>query len=149
MPAARRYNPSVPPITIIGTAGTPGQSDVVTAVMADMRSSRRGEGGPLWGVPSTVITIAVSAMIRWSVDVTDATDSSGNTRQLTFAVAICGRAFLAWPPSSCVATHVVRSVAFHAVDAPATRLIATVSPSETRARSALMGPFSMPAIARK
>src|SRR6185312_10349019 len=39
-------------------------------------------------------------------------DTPGKMRQFTLARARCGSAFVAWPPSSIVATHVVRSVAF-------------------------------------
>ena len=70
--------------------------------------------------------------------------SSGSTRQLTFAAASCGSAFFACPPSSCVATHVVRSVAFQGVDAFATRAIAAVSPSrDLRRDRRSTGPFSI------
>ena len=128
---------------------TPGQIVVVVVLTAAIRSSRIGDGGAPCGVPSITIETAVSLTIRLSVDVTYSEVSSGCTRQFTFAPASCGRAFLACPPSSCVATHVVRSVAFHAVVAAATRLIAAVSPFETFMRSPLIGPFSMPDIALK
>ena len=52
--------------------------------------------------------------------------SSGSTRQLTVAAASCGSAFLACPPSSWVATHVVRSVAFQAVQEGIDRGLDTV-----------------------
>ena len=42
---------------------------------------------------------------------TDSGDTPGRMRQFTFARAICGSALLAWPPSSSVATHVVRIIA--------------------------------------
>src|SRR5678816_4681970 len=109
MPAARRYAPSVAPITIIGSVATLGQIVVVVVLTAAIRSSRIGDGGAPCGVPSITIETAVSLTIRLSVDVTYSEVSSGCTRQFTFAPASCGRAFLACPPSSCVATHDVRS----------------------------------------
>ena len=42
---------------------------------------------------------------------TDAGDTPGRMRQLTLALAICGSALVAWPPSSLVATQVVRIIA--------------------------------------
>ena len=66
----RRYMPSVAPITIIGTAGTPGQSALVTPRIAAITSSRIGDGGAPWASPSAVRCTAVSASTRASVAVT-------------------------------------------------------------------------------
>ena len=62
--------PSVAPITIIGTAVTPGHILVVSARTALMTSSRIGEAGPDRGLPSTTTLTAVSLMMRRSVWVT-------------------------------------------------------------------------------
>src|ERR1039458_4845698 len=53
---------------------------------------------------------------------------SGRTRQFTFAAASCGSALRACPPSSIVATQVVRSMEFQTGELPATRSIAAGSP---------------------
>src|SRR5690242_21131174 len=149
MPAARRYAPSVAPITIIGTVATPGQSSDVRPLTALSKSSRIGDGGAPRGAPLTINFTAVSPITLRSVSVTYSTLSSGSTRQLTLAAASCGSAFNACPPSSIVATQVVRSVAFQGVDACASRVIAAVSPFAAAARSALTGPFSIVDIAWK
>ena len=108
-----------------------------------------GDGGPIETSPTIVTLTCSSAMTCFSVAVTYSGFSSGSTRQFTFAAASCGSAFFAWPPSSWVATHVVRSVAFHAVVARATRSMASASPSAAFARSLRTGPSSIFAIARK
>ena len=88
-------------------------------------------------------------MTRFKVFVTSSTVSSGSTRQFTLAAASCGNAFLACPPSSWVATHVVRSVAFHEVAARATRCIAAWSLLATFAKSSRMEPSSIDDMAAK
>jgi hypothetical protein len=65
------------------------------------------EGGLAKKAPTGVILIRSPANARASVSRTEASVSLGSTRQLTMARAIWGSA-LAWPPSSRVATHVVR-----------------------------------------
>src|SRR5512143_2243629 len=133
----------------MGTVAAPGHTVLVTADTAFIKSSRNGDDGPGCGAPSIFTATAVSATTRWSVDVTYSAGSSGSTRQFTLAAASCGSAFFACPPSSSVATHVVRNVAFHAVDAAATRAIAAVSPLATAARSAATAPFWIVDMARK
>src|SRR5262249_6837821 len=136
-------------MTIIGTEGTPGHTAFVALLIAPIKSSRIGDGGLLRGVPTTLRCTAVSATTFVNCAVTKPIESSGRTRQLTVAAASCGSALIACPPSSIVATQVVRSVAFHGVDPDATRVIAAASPFATAARSDFTAPFSMPDIARK
>ena len=149
MPAARNDRPSVAPITMIGTVCTPGHIACVTSVTARRTSARNGDAGLCTASPSCVMATSVSAITLRSDSRTYATPSSGNTRQFTVAAASCGSAFIAWPPSSIVATHVVRSVAFHPVDPLATRCIAAREPAATCARSARTAPVSILAICLK
>src|SRR5438046_112035 len=67
---------------------------------------------------------------------TRSTESSGNRRQLMLAAANWGKALLACPPSSCVATQLVRIIAFSGGDAAPIRRMASRSPSATRIISA-------------
>jgi len=76
-----------------------------------MTSPDRGEAGPGSAEEITETWIPSSAMTRRIAASTSAGTSSGSMRQLTVARARWGRAFSAWPPSSIVATQVVRSCA--------------------------------------
>src|SRR5262252_831689 len=110
MPATRRLRPSVAPITILGTTGTPGHIFEVTRVAASRTSGRRDEDGPRENSPIDLTETCSSATTFLRADSTYSGESSGRTRQFTVAAASCGKAFSAWPPSSMVATHVVRRV---------------------------------------
>src|SRR5271157_4252548 len=118
MPAMRRYFPSLAPVDMEGTTGRPGH--IVPSVRAKVafNSGRRGEGGTatmgmsfLSDVFSAtkVIMSLESATTLSNVLRTSSGSSPGNTRQLTLARAVCGRALGAWPPESMVATQVVWS----------------------------------------
>ena len=89
-----------------GTTGTPGNIDVTIASVAVITSSLRTAG--MLGVASSTsdTSIAGSASTFVSCVTTAATGTPGRIRQFTLAVASCGSALGAWPPSSCVATHV-------------------------------------------
>src|SRR5438552_18367772 len=102
---------------MIGTAGTPGHIVSVRRLTALNTSGRIGEAGPLLTSPGFDTFTSASANTLINVLRTYSTESSGSTRQFTFAAANWGSAFLACPPSSSVATQVVRSVAFHAGEA--------------------------------
>ena len=69
-----------------------------------------GGAGLKTGLFMGVIRILSSARIRTSVLCTSSTDSSGRMRQLMMAPAFWGSAFVACPPSSIVATQVVRII---------------------------------------
>src|SRR5438093_3000438 len=71
-----------------------------------------GDGLLAVASPIVVTEILESSKTRISVDLTSAGDSPGSNRQFTMARAVCGNALSACPPSSRVATHVVRSSAF-------------------------------------
>src|SRR5579862_9477556 len=93
-----------------GMTGMSPNIDFVIDVTGPMISGVSGDGwvggiGAVGGETSMPVS-ATAAMIfaRTSSAVT-----FGNTRQLTNAVATCGRALSACPPESRVATHVVRS----------------------------------------
>ena len=62
------------------------------------------------------------------VSTTSSGRSSGSIRQFTLAAAVCGSALLAWPPSSRVATQVVRSTELNQGEPADSRRIAAVSP---------------------
>src|SRR5262245_1051882 len=108
MPALRRYNPSVAPVLMTGTTTTVGQSALVTDSIGPMTGGLSGEAG--LGVASlTKLTVTFgSATTDSSFAFTLAGNSPGRMRQLTLAAATCGSALVAWPPSSIVATQVVR-----------------------------------------
>src|ERR1700743_2696953 len=95
----RRYFPSVAPITIIGTTGTPGQILFDDSVMALKRSGRIGEAGPAFDSFIILMLTSSSAAICFRVDSTYSGESSGRTRQFTVAAASCGSALTAWAPS--------------------------------------------------
>src|SRR5471030_384266 len=79
----------------------------------------KGGGGELPPRISSVSTLtAGSAMARSSARRTVSCVTPGKMRQLMLARARCGRALVAWPASSMVATQVVRSIAAQ----PASRL---------------------------
>src|SRR5438093_609890 len=107
MPELRKYKPSVAPVDITGTTGTPGHMCVVIRSSAKMISGLSGDG--LLGVasPSGETEIFGSPKTRVSVACTSPGESPGRMRQFTIARAVGGRAFSAWPASRRVATHVV------------------------------------------
>src|SRR5208337_1653386 len=116
MPAMRRYLPSVAPVDIEGTTGSPGHIAASVRFNVSFNSGKRGDGGTAtmgMSFPSEVfsgtkvILSLGSATTRSNVLRTSSGSSPGNTRQLTLARAVCGRALGAWPPDSMVATQVV------------------------------------------
>src|SRR2546422_726075 len=93
-------------------SATPGNICLVSDSTAFMTSGRSGDGLLGFASPTNEILICGSATISMSLSRTDAGDTPGRMRQLTFAVASCGSALLAWPPARRVATHVVRIMEF-------------------------------------
>src|SRR5471032_2574713 len=104
----RRKRESVAPVLIDGTTGVPGQNSAVSFSIGPTTSERSGEGGLAAGTLTRVTVMAglprALTMDCW----TSSNDSPGSTRQFTVAVAVCGSAFVACPPSRRVATQVVR-----------------------------------------
>src|SRR5688500_18138143 len=100
MPALRRYSPSVAPVAITGTTTTPGNIAFVRDSTALIRSGRRGEGVLGVAVPTKETVIFGSPITPTTRARTEAGETPGRMRQLTFAVASCGNAFGAWPPAS-------------------------------------------------
>src|SRR6185437_3458842 len=97
------------PADMPGTTSTPGKRWWMVAATAFITSGRRGEAGlSTGGGGFTSIFTEGSAIALASVACTAATCTPGKIRQLMFAVARCGNAFNACPPSSIVATQVVR-----------------------------------------
>src|ERR1700689_4533842 len=111
MPIASRKIPSVVPVDMVGTTGTPGKylADSFSAGPVILGSSG---GGTASGRPGgNIVTVTPASPITVSrVALVPSTVSPGKIRQLTFAAARCGSALVAWPPSSKVATQVVRSM---------------------------------------
>ena len=108
MPALRRNRPSVAPADIVGTAGMPGQNFGVSFSIAASSSGFIADGS---------LGVLVSARVTVSLGSANAVSSAfptssllwpGTIRQLTMARASWGSALSAWPPSSRVATQVVR-----------------------------------------
>ena len=110
MPALRSQRLSVAPVLMLGMTSAPGHISVVIRSTRLMRSGLSGDGGLAMNSPVAVTVILSLASTRTSVACTSSGFSPGRTRQLTVARAVCGSALLAWPPSSRVATQVVRSV---------------------------------------
>jgi len=111
MPAFIRKRPSVAPALIIGATGTPGHSFAAISFTGPMISSVSGGGDE----PSRRRTIATftcsSPMAFSSVSLTCSGVVPCITRHDNVTFARCGKAFGAWPPSICVATHVVCTTA--------------------------------------
>src|SRR5438876_4187723 len=118
MPAVRRNRESVAPVDIEGITGTPGHIAAVTDSTARITSGVSGDAGLGKNRFIGVTVILSLASAPMSVRRTSSSDSPGSTRQLTTALAVWGSALLAWPPSSRVATHVVRSRALKTGPAP-------------------------------
>src|SRR5580765_3628459 len=95
-----------------GTTTTPGNIALVIDSTAAITSGLSADG--LLGVASPINDTATfgSAAISTSFALIDSAATPGRMRQLTLAVASCGRALLACPPASRVATQVVRIIEF-------------------------------------
>src|SRR5260370_15848401 len=116
MPAMRAYFPSVAPVDMVATRGTPGQTALKTFSMACVTSGSSGEEGtgttgttfPSGASCGTMLTLTFGSLATRSRGLwTPSGSSPGQMRQLTLARAVCGRACGAWPPESMVATDVV------------------------------------------
>src|SRR5258708_40248380 len=125
MPAARSALPSVAPVDIEGAAITPGQSESVIRTICFIRSGRNRDPGMAAADRVDLTVTFSSATTPFKVFSTKSGESSGMTRQFTVAAASCGNAFDACPPSSIVATQVVRSIEFQRGYSLATRRIAS------------------------
>src|SRR5262245_45336932 len=105
MPAGVRNAPSVAPADIAGTTGTPGQYFAVSFSTGPITFGFRACGplGTSLRVEGSVILISGSPVNSASFWRTCSGVVPGKMRQLTFAVARCGNALVAWPPDSMVA----------------------------------------------
>src|SRR3954463_1919704 len=112
--------PSVAPVDMVATTGSgPHIAETVRSI-AVVSSGVSGDGGTAtagtsepsaaWTGTGVMVTFG-SAITRCSVARTCSGFSPGKIPQLTFARAVCGSAFGAWPPESMVATQVVRKTA--------------------------------------
>ena len=130
---------------ITGTTTTPGNISLVSDSTAFITSGRSGDG--LLGVasPTNDTLIFGSASTSTSLSRTDAGETPGRMRQLTFASASCGSALLAWPPASRVATQVVRIIEFQygtAADSRAAAARSGVARATARMSAATFGSLS-------
>ena len=94
--------------------GTPGHIFAATVSMGFMISGVRGGGVLLTSLraPSVVTVIFGSSTSFCRVARTSSAEVPGKMRQFTLARARCGRALVAWPASSIVATQVVCTIPF-------------------------------------
>src|SRR5262249_47240507 len=107
-----RKRPSVAPVLITGTTIAPGNISFVSDSTTVITSGRRGDGLLGLASPTNDTLIFGSASTPTSVSRTEFGETPGRIRQFTLAVASCGRALVAWPPDSIVATQVVRIIEF-------------------------------------
>src|SRR5262249_9568609 len=89
-----------------------GNISLVSDSTTDITSGRSGDGLLGLASPTNETVIFGSASPSTSLSRPEFGDTPGRMRQLTFAVASCGSALVAWPPDSIVATHVVRIIEF-------------------------------------
>src|SRR5690349_8561782 len=113
IPALRNGALSVAPVLINGTTGTPAHISLVICSIGCITAGLSGEGGLGCAVPFGVTLMRLSSTIFTKVCCVWAAVSVGRMRQLTRARAVCGKALSACPPSSRVATQVVRIVALY------------------------------------
>src|SRR5215472_11231997 len=118
-PAAFVYTPSDAPVDMVGITGNPGHIWATTFSSGWNTSGRSGGGGydcvdnacsvtpPM--APTYITEILGSDRISTNFRRMSSDECPGAMRQFTLAFAICGRALLACPASSRVATQVVRS----------------------------------------
>src|SRR6201986_3738451 len=94
-----------------GTRGTPGQSCLPTASAGPRTWGVSGGGGETGLFSPTMEDLIAGASATFCSAAIPASGASpGMMRQLTLAVARCGRALGAWPAVSMVATQVVRII---------------------------------------
>src|SRR5690242_15450651 len=134
MPALRRKSPSDAPVSMLGMTAAPGHIAAVMLSIGSSTSGTSGDGGDGTGGDVIATCTPVSLTTRLIVATTLSGDSSGSRRQLMFAPAVWGRALLAWPPSSRVATHVVRRTELSHAEPSESRRIAVVSPDSPTMR---------------
>ena len=91
-----------------GAIGTLPHIALTDASTALKTSGRSGDAGLGRAVSTGARWTEVSLIARTNARSTPPGSSPGSMRQFTNARAVCGSAFGAWPPSSIVATHVVR-----------------------------------------
>ncbi len=104
--------------------------------MAFMTSGRISDTGLASGVSRVVTATPVSPIAATSASRTVSTGTPGKIRQLTMAFAFCGKAFSACPPSSIVATQVVRVVPTNSGDFDSVSAAAASAGSAANRRNA-------------
>src|SRR6478735_1825760 len=109
MPTASRKMPSVAPVDIDGTIGTPGKYCATSFSAGPITLGSSGGALATGRIGGTGVIVTLGSPIAaTSAAWVSSTVRPGNMRQLTLAAARCGSALLACPPSSNVATQVVR-----------------------------------------
>ena len=94
---------------MFGMIGSGPHMERTAVVITRSTSAGSGDAGLAMLSRSDSTAIDVSATRRRIVLSTSLGSVPGSMRQFTTACALCGSAFSACPPWSCVATHVVRS----------------------------------------
>src|SRR5205807_10065461 len=112
MPAMRVYFPSVAPVDMVGTRGTPGQVLLRVFSMAAVSSGSSGEGGtgtagttfPTASACFTLLVLTLGSLAACSSGLSTLCGSSpGKTRQFTLQRAVVGTASGGWLPERTVA----------------------------------------------
>src|SRR3569623_1150128 len=110
IPIASKKIPSVAPVDIDGSIGTPGKYLSATLFIGPTILGSSFGGMPIGRIGVLTVTVTLGPASSLSLASVPSTLSPGKIRQLMLAVALCGSAFSACPALSRVATHVVRSV---------------------------------------
>src|SRR5690606_39633620 len=111
MPALRRKSTSVAPVLTSGITVMPGHMSSATCSTGSTTEGSSGEAGLASAGAICVTETPFFAAIAVSTLCVSSAEDCGSTRQLTVALAVCGNAFSACPPSSWVAKQVVRASA--------------------------------------
>src|SRR6185436_443099 len=109
MPLGVRKRQSVAPEEIVGITATPGYVSAVSFSIGAITLRDRVGGAPTFSGADWNSTVTFgSSMARINSWRISSCACPGKMRQLTLAVARCGRALGAWPPAIWVATQLVR-----------------------------------------
>src|ERR1035441_7995371 len=94
-----------------GTTGTPGHISSANFSIGFRIRGVSGVGAAAGPRTSGIVTFTVGSAPSLTSWARTSRDTPGKMRQLMFAVALWGKALVAWPAESMVATRVVRSMA--------------------------------------
>src|SRR4051812_46394456 len=96
---------------MLGRKGTPGKYFATRRSAGPIIFASSGGGTAIGRRRPTIVTVTLgSAIARMSAALVVSASSPGTIRQLIVALARCGKALGACPPSNIVATQVVRNI---------------------------------------